>query len=212
VPRILRSGPEHFPPHAGYLRADAERTAAWKARLAALGRGPKVGLSWQGGTQVSRAHLRSLSLERLLPVLRVPGVHFVNLQYTDSASERARLAQDHGIELVHWQEAIADYDETAALVAALDLTLSVCTALVHLAGALGKRVWVLTPFSPEWRYGYTGDRMVWYPEARLYRQARYGDWEPVIAAVAGQLKHCADAGDPGAVPARREDESGRSKW
>lgn len=206
VPRILRSRLEDFPHHAGYLRADPQRIAAWEARLTALGKGLKVGLSWQGGTRLSRSRLRSLSLEQLLPVLQVAGVHFVDLQYTETTCERARLAQVRGIELVHWPEAIADFDETAALVAALDLTLSVCTTVVHLAGALGKPVWVLTPFSPEWRYGHAGDRMVWYPEARLYRQARYDDWEPVIAAVVRDLERRAVAGGPDAVAARPGDE------
>jgi hypothetical protein len=191
VPRILRSRPESFPPHTGYLRADARRTAAWKARLATLGGGLKVGLSWQGGTQASRAPLRSLSLERLLPVLRVAGVHFVDLQYTDSTSERARLLQAHGIEIVHWQEAIADYDETAALVAALDLTLTVCTAVAHLAGALGRPAWVMTPFSPEWRYGHAGETLPWYPSLRLVRQRNLGEWEPVVATIERRLQEAA---------------------
>lgn len=189
VPRILRSRPEHFPLHAGYLHADDERTLAWKTRLASLGPGVKVGLSWRGGTPDSRTHLRSLSLEALLPVLRTEGVEFVDLQYTDTAEERALLAQDHGVRLTHWPDALEDYDETAALVAALDLTLSVCTAVVHLAGALGRPAWVMTPYSPEWRYGCAGEGMVWYPSVRLVRQPRYGAWEPVIAEIARRLEN-----------------------
>jgi tetratricopeptide (TPR) repeat protein len=193
VPRMLRGRPEHFPSHAGYLRADVERAAAWKARLDALGKGVKVGLSWRGGTQVSRTHLRSLSLGELLPVLRVGGVQFVDLQYTDTAQERARLEEDHGVRLTHWPDALANYDETAALVAALDLTLSVCTAVVHLAGALGRPAWVMTPYSPEWRYGHAGEAMIWYPSVTLIRQPRYGQWESVIAEVAGRLERAARA-------------------
>ena len=194
VPRILRSRPEHFPPHAGYLRADAQRTAAWQSRLAALGNGLKVGLSWRGGTQVSRTHLRSLSLPDLLPVLRIEGVRFVDLQYTDTARERARLEEEHGVQLTHWPDALADYDETAALVAALDLTLSVCTAIVHLAGALGRPAWVMTPYSPEWRYGHAGEAMIWYPSVRLVRQPAYGAWEPVIVEIARRMERRARGG------------------
>ena len=185
---MLRNRQEDFPRHGGYLRAAPDRTAAWKARLAALGPGLKVGLSWQGGTQLSRSALRSLTLDRLLPVLRVDGVHFVDLQYTDTARERAALERERGISVVHWPEAITDYDETAALVAALDLVVSVCTAVVHLTGALGRPAWVMTPFSPEWRYGRAGGSMAWYPSVRLIRQTGYGVWEPVIATVAEQLK------------------------
>ena len=78
-------------------------------------------------------------------------------------------------------------DQTAALVCALDLVVSVCTSLVHLGGALGRPVWVLAPVSPEWRYGFAGEAMPWYPSVRLFRQARYGEWEPVIAAAAREL-------------------------
>jgi tetratricopeptide (TPR) repeat protein len=194
VPRILRNRQEHFPHHAGYLRADAQRIAAWRARLVTLGDGLKVGLSWRGGTEVSRAHLRSLSLPDLLPVLRIQGVRFVDLQYTDTARERARLEEEHDVRLTHWPEALADFDETAALVAALDLTLSVCTAVVHLAGALGRPAWVMTPYSPEWRYGHAGEAMIWYPSVRLVRQPVNGAWQPVIAEIARRMERRARGG------------------
>jgi len=130
-------------------------------------------------------------LLELMPVLQVPGVRFVDLQYTDTVRERAALEQAHGPLLVHWPEAIADYDETAALVSAVDLVVTVCTAVVHLAGALGKPAWVMTPFSPEWRYGIAGETMVWYPSVTLIRQQRYGDWSEVLATVAQRLRHFA---------------------
>jgi hypothetical protein len=185
--QLLRNHPGDFPLHAGYLRADPHKAAAWKARLDAMGPELKVGLSWQGGTQLSRGGLRSLTLQQLLPVLQVQGVEFVDLQYTDSTLERGEIEQHHGIRVAHWQEAIDDYDETAALIVALDLTLSVCTSVVDLAGALGRPVWVMTPFSPDWRFGCAGERMAWYPAAKLFRQQRRGEWGPVIAAIAGDL-------------------------
>ena len=80
-----------------------------------------------------------------------------------------------------------DTDETAALVCALDVVVSVCTALVHLGGALGRPVWVLAPVSPEWRYGFSGEAMPWYPSVKLFRQADYADWAPVIGRVAREL-------------------------
>ena len=193
VPRHRRSRHADFPRHSGYLRADPAKVTAWRGRLDALGPGLKVGLSWRGGTRLSRSHLRSLTLEQLLPVLAVRGVRFVDLQYTDSARERADLADARGLQIVHWPTALADYDETAALVSALDLTLSVCTAVVHLAGALGRPVWVMTPYSPEWRYGHAGDSMPWYPSARLVRQRHYGEWGPVIDGVVADLRRLARA-------------------
>jgi tetratricopeptide (TPR) repeat protein len=187
LPAVLRNRPEAFPRHTGYLQADPRKAAAWKERLAALGPGLKLGLSWQGGTPGSRSRLRSLTLEQLLPVLQVQGVHFIDLQYTDTARERAVFERDRGMRVVHWPEAIANYDETAALITALDLTLSVCTAVVHLTGALGRPAWVMTPYSPEWRYGHAGERMVWYPSVKLVRQPRYREWEPVIDTIAREL-------------------------
>ena len=74
---------------------------------------------------------------------------------------------------------------------ALDLTISVCTAAIHLAGALGRPVWIMAPYAAEWRYGNAGERMDWYPSARLYRQTTYGVWDSVIDQVAAQLRDLA---------------------
>ncbi len=191
-----RASAGDFPRHQGYLRADPRKVASWHERLANLGTGLKIGLSWRGGTHASRSSLRSVELAALLPVLNLERVAFVDLQYTDTTAERAELQRACGVRLAHWPDALADYDETAALVCALDLTLSVCTALVHLAGALGKPAWVMTPYSPEWRYGSTGEAMAWYPSVKLVRQRRYGEWQPVIATVAADLGRLA-ARQPG---------------
>jgi hypothetical protein len=78
-------------------------------------------------------------------------------------------------------------DELAGLIGALDLVLTVCNTNVHVAGGLGKEVLVMAPFVPEWRYGLTGERMVWYPSARVFRQPRYGSWDEVLATVAAEL-------------------------
>ena len=92
-----------------------------------------------------------------------------------------------GVTIMHWQDAIDDYDETAAPVRALDLVLTVCTSIVHLAGALARPVWVAAPLVPEWRYGLEGDSMDWYPSARLFRQTKRGDWEDVITRMSEHL-------------------------
>jgi hypothetical protein len=189
LPLYFRRSAEAFPPHAGYLKADAGRVADWRARLDALGPGVKIGISWQGGTHASRASLRSIRLHEWVPIFRIPGLRFVSLQYTPDAQEAlATLAREDGVHITHWPEAIADYDETAALVSAVDLTVSVCTAVVHLAGALGRPVWVMVPRNAEWRYGDTGETMPWYPSARLFRQRRDGSWNEVIASVRASLE------------------------
>lgn len=184
----LRRDFEDFPRHAGYLRADADKTEAWRQRLAALGPGKKIGISWRGGFVNTRRHLRSIELEAWLPLLQLPGVQFVSLQYTDCAAELKALRERHGLRVYHWQEAIDDYDQTAALVCALDGIVSVCTALVHLAGALGRPAWVLVPAVPEWRYLRAGERMPWYPSVTLLRQTCLGDWHAVMQEAAARLR------------------------
>lgn len=188
LPGLYRTSLQDFPEHQGYLRADPERTHYWRERLRALGTGLKVGLSWVGGGVKTRRAMRSLALRDLAPVLRVPGACFVSLQYTDCENEISQLAQSDGLVLHHWPDAISDYDQTASLVAALDLVISVTTSLVHLSGALGKPVWVLVPEIPEWRYLRSGDAMPWYPSARLYRQRKLGDWREVVAEVEAGLR------------------------
>lgn len=167
LPLQYRTSASAFAPHQGYLRADPQRVEFWRVRLRALGPGLTVGISWRGGTHASRVALRSLSLPDWLPVLRTPGVRFVSLQYgAQVAADLHAFEAQSGIRIEHWSDAIEDYDETAALVCALDMTMSVCTSVVHLAGALGAPVWVLAPKNVEWRYGSAGEGMPWYPSAR----------------------------------------------
>jgi len=189
LPRYLRNSLRDFPGHSGYLTADPVSVLHWREQLATLGDGLKVGISWRGGTALTYSGRRSLSLEDLLPVLSVPGVRWVNLQYGERADEIAAFGRDRGIPIADWPDAVDhDYDETAALVTALDLVISVCTSVVHLTGALGKPVWVMASYVPEWRYGLEGESMPWYPAVRLVRQAERGAWEPVIASIENQLR------------------------
>jgi tetratricopeptide (TPR) repeat protein len=180
----LRRSAASFPAHSGYLRADPGRVAYWRARLDALGPGAKIGLSWRGGTTRTRRRLRSISLDDWRPVIGSPGTTVVSLQYhRDAAGEADAYRRATGLAVHHWQDAIHDYDETAALVCALDAVVSVCTAVVHLGGALGRPVYVVVPRSPEWRYGLEGDAMPWYPSVKLFRQGGVGEWSEPIARI-----------------------------
>lgn len=187
LPLHYRSGHMDFPDHRGYLCADSQRVERWRDRLAALGPGLKIGISWQGGTPRSRQPVRSMPLSTWQPILQSKGVHFINLQYTDCEAELAEQRAAGGVAIHCWDEIRTDYEETAALVTALDLVISVCTAVIHLGGALGRPVWVMAPFSPEWRYGFKSDGMPWYPSVRVFRQPVYGDWDAVIQTVAKSL-------------------------
>ena len=183
---FLRNDLTAFPAHRGYLVADPTRRGHWRSRLLGLGAGLKVGISWRGGTDVTDRGQRSIPLADWRPVLRLRRASFVSLQYGDCREEiEAMRAQ--GFPIAHWQEAVDDMDESAALLCELDLVISVTTTAIHLAGALARPTWVLVPARPGWRYLLEGERLPWYPAARMLRQGALGDWTPVMARVAEDL-------------------------
>jgi len=191
LPRRYRTKAEDFPAHKGYLKADPDRIEFWKRRLDALDGQLKVGLSWKGGTQKTSGSKRSLGLVPLLQALSGNRASFINLQYGQYYEDIAEAESRTGISITSWEDALNEYSETAALVCALDLVISVQTAIVHLGGALGKPVWALIPFRPAWRYGYKADSMIWYPSVQLFRQAVAGDWQDVLHRIAAELEQLA---------------------
>jgi tetratricopeptide (TPR) repeat protein len=201
LPRFYRNAPSDFPRHQGYLVADRARVMHWTERLSGLGSGLKVGISWRGGVQTTRRSLRSVPLDQWLPILQCRDVQFVSLQYSNVQDELAKLSAQHGVVVRHWQAAIDDLDEAAALITALDLVITVQTTVAHLAGALGKEAWVMIPVVPEWRYLVRGESMPWYPALRLYRQQSLGDWGPLVKSIAARLE--AHIVDPRACDAAR---------
>jgi tetratricopeptide (TPR) repeat protein len=174
-----RQKTEDFP-GTPYLVADPDRRVQWRALLDTLP-GKKVGIAWQGGSRGTFRERRSLSLEKLWPVLSVPGVSWVSLQYNDPSDEIREFEDDYCVPIRHWPRAAesVDYDDQAALVAELDLVISVCTAVVHLAGALGKKCWVLVPSKPRWFYGLNSSTTPWYKSVEMFRQAEEWPFEEV---------------------------------
>lgn len=175
--RLYRRRAADFPTHAGYLVPDGPKTLLWREKLAGLP-GLKIGISWIGGMQKTGRSRRSLTLEQLQPLLETPGISWVSLQHNFTGSA---LREFPGV--------TDDLDDLASLISALDLVVSVCNTTVHIAGALGKKVLVMAPFVPEWRYGMSGEGMLWYPCARVLRQARYGIWDDVLAKVREALRN-----------------------
>lgn len=186
LPRISRTQWIDFPRHQGYLRPDQERVEIWQDKLRRLGPGLKVGIAWQGGMGKTRKAARSIPLDQWAPILSTQGCRFFSLQH-GKAIRDVEAAQRAGFDVTHWEEAIGDLEETAALVASLDLVITVCSTLVHLTGALGKPVWVLAPRVPEWRYLVSGDKMPWYPSARLFRASGEGERPTIIEDVKNEL-------------------------
>lgn len=187
LPGHFRRDRSAFPRHAGYLRADPALVTEYRQRLDKLGPELKVGLSWRGGTDKTRRALRSVELTQLSTLFALPGVRFVNLQYDSRPTdEDLQPLIDSGV-IADWRDALEDYERTAALVASLDVVVSVCTAVIHLAGALGRPTLIMAPYSPEWRYGIAGSAMPWYPSGHIERQRTPGAWEPVIDSVRERL-------------------------
>ncbi len=161
-----------------YLHADPALRASWRARLAALP-GLKVGVAWAGNAGFAADHLRSIPPAMLAPLAQLPGVSFISLQKGATAAPPDPL--------IDWTGELGDLADTAALIAELDLVLSVDTAIAHLAGALGQKIWLLNRFDTCWRWLLGRDDSIWYPSLRIFRQPAPGDWPGVIARVATAL-------------------------
>jgi ADP-heptose:LPS heptosyltransferase len=165
-----------IPNKVPYVKAPELAARKWSSRLAAMPR-PRVGLAWAGSPAHLNDHNRSIALRTLAPLLAVEGVHFVSLQKEVAAADAA-LLRKHGVTQLGGE--LSDFSDTAAAIAALDLVVSVDTAVAHLAGAMGKAVLLLLPFLPDWRWMLDRADSPWYPTLRLFRQERSGDWSDPI--------------------------------
>lgn len=181
--RFLRPTIDSFSGKPPYLRADADAVAAFAA--APL----RVGISWRSGVE-NPGTQRSASLDAWLPLLGVEGCRFVNLQYGEASDELRRLQTRHGIHIADDAtiDPLTDLDRFAALVASLDLVISVANTTVHISGALGVPTWTLLSASPDWRWMADGDSSPWYPGMRLLRMAPGDDWPELLQAAAGALR------------------------
>eukprot|EP00456_Euglypha_rotunda_P066687 TRINITY_DN574_c0_g1_i4.p1 TRINITY_DN574_c0_g1~~TRINITY_DN574_c0_g1_i4.p1 ORF type:complete len:262 (-),score=36.33 TRINITY_DN574_c0_g1_i4:401-1186(-) len=186
LPRYFRRSLDSFPPHNGYLVADARRVDYWRSRLLATGPGPYIGFSWKGGVESTRTTLRSIDAMAFAPLAAARPGTWVCLQY-GAVNSQVEDARSRGFPVSYWPEGISDLDEFAALIAALDLVVTVCNTTVHYAGALARPVWVLAPKVPEWRYGANNRTLPWYPSSLIYRQHEAGDWKGVLDEVRREL-------------------------
>ena len=207
LPQHLGTMLDSIPDTLPYLWALPERVEKWRARLPASGPGGdmRVGLVWKGNPDHMNDANRSLPhLSVLAPLWQVPGISFVSLQKGQGEDEARQPPP--GQPLLHLGDDIADFADTAAIVAQLDLVISVDSAAAHVAGALGKPVWVLLPgFGTDWRWLLEREDSPWYPGAmRLFRQPHDAtSWDGTVARLAAALRSWADAPPPLAVPLTR---------
>jgi tetratricopeptide (TPR) repeat protein len=172
---------DSIPAQVPYLLVPDAYQDRWAARLGPR-RGPRIGVAWWGSQHIAK---RSMPIGMLAPVLRRAGVEFHALQKVIAPADQSWLAA-HGMVIDH-SAALEDFADTAALIAQMDMVISIDTAVAHLAGALGKTVWIMLPFSPDWRWLRDRDDSPWYPTARLFRQPRAGEWDDVVRRVAEAL-------------------------
>lgn len=186
MPLATRTGPSGLADDIPYLRADEHLTEIWRERIAALTRAdrPRIGLAWSGNSEHANDHNRSLSLETLSKLFEIDA-HFISLQEDVRETDLPALSRSG---VVHLGQALRDFSDTAAVIDSLDLVISVDTSVAHLAGALGKPVWILLPSFPDWRWLLDAEDTPWYPTVRLFRQPSAGDWLSVVKQIATLLR------------------------
>jgi len=190
LPLACKTDATTIPAGIPYLHADDAHLAKWRPPIEKLP-GKRVALAWAGQSSHPNDRNRSIDLNLLEPLLALAGVSFISIQ-RDLRDDDATLLAQHGI--THFGGDLADMSDTAAIVALADLTIAVDTSVVHLAGAMGRDVWVLLPLSPDWRWTLTAEHSPWYPQARLFRQPALGDWPATIATARDALSRFVSGG------------------
>ncbi|MGA3066101.1 MAG: tetratricopeptide repeat protein [Tepidisphaeraceae bacterium] len=182
LPGVFGTDLDSIPRAIPYLTAEPELVEQWRAKIAD-GSQLQVGLVWAGSPTNKGDHKRSIALRKFAPLGEVAGIRFHSLQKGSAASQ----TPPEGMNFVDHEAEIKDFADTAALITNLDLVISVDTAAAHLAGALGKPVWMLVRFDPDWRWLLDRNDSPWYPTLRLFRQHQSGDWEEPIREIAQAL-------------------------
>jgi tetratricopeptide (TPR) repeat protein len=183
LPLAFGTRRETVPARPHYLGVSPESVQKWRARI-----GQRdvltVGVAWAGSATHKNQRNRSLALSQLLPLTEC-GIRLVSLQKDLQPGDRELFARRR--DFLHFEDDLADFSDTAAAMSQMDLVISVDTAIAHLAGAMGKPVWIMLPHVAEWRWMRNCEQTPWYPTARLFRQSTAGDWSGVIERIANAL-------------------------
>jgi len=175
----FRTTLETIPASIPYLQPDAAKAERWKAKLSDE-KQFKIGLAWSGRPTHRNERNRSIPLQMFTPLAQVPHAHFYSLQKGTAARQ---IADAKELPITDWTDDLTDFADTAALIANLDLIISVDTAVAHLAGAMGKPTWLLLPWAPDWRWMLHHPDTPWYPTISLFRQNAPKQWEEVMERV-----------------------------
>jgi hypothetical protein len=185
LPHVLGTELASVPAQIPYITVPQEASQVWAARLGDSG--PRIGLVWAGDPAQKWDRVRSIrQLPLLAPLGHVGGLRFFSLQ--KGAAAKQALNPPSGMNLVDLSPYIHDFADTAAAIAGLDLVITTCTSVAHLAGALGKPVWIMLAYAADWIWLIGREDSPWYPTARLFRQPALGAWNPVIERIAEELR------------------------
>jgi len=184
LPGLFKTTEDTIPSSVPYLHADPAKAEYWREKLS----GPdfKVGIVWAGSARHANDYNRSCKLEAFAPITEIENVKLFGLQKGEPARQADQCARKIGVE--NLGEYLVDFTDTAAVIQNMDLIISVDTATLHLAGAMGKRVWALLAFAPDWRWMLERTDSPWYPTMRLFRQKDWGNWDGVLEACTNELQ------------------------
>jgi tetratricopeptide (TPR) repeat protein len=181
---LFRAKPGAMAPWRPYLAPTPARADFWATRLGA-GEGARIGLVWRGSPGMPEDRWRSIPLDLFLPLFALPDCRWFALQQGPLPDEERDILARAGV--TDLSAALTDFSETAAILAQLDLVITIDSAPAHLAGALGRTTWMLNRATSEWRWGWKQSESFWYPTMRIFNQDQLGDWAPAIAAVRAAL-------------------------
>jgi tetratricopeptide (TPR) repeat protein len=183
---------DNVPNQVPYISADPARAGAWAAKMPKSEGKLRIGLAWAGNPRHRNDRIRSCPPSQLEPLASVGGALFFSLQKRDPTQQQLQGSPPAALNIIDLTADLSDFADTAALIANLDLVISVDTAVAHLAGAMGKPVFVMIPSHPDWRWLLDREDSPWYPTMRLFRQPAVGDWASVVGrvreAMVGQVK------------------------
>ncbi len=185
LPGVMGTRLDSIPAEIPYLKADAAISEAWGEKIGPRGDRMRVGLVWAGQPSHNRDMERSILLSQFGPLAESGAALFYSLQKGEAAAQASDPPA--GMELIDFSADLRDFSETAGLISQLDLVVTVDTAVAHLAGAMGKAVWVLLARLGDWRWLLDREDSPWYPTMRLFRQSVAGDWEDVVRRVAREI-------------------------
>lgn len=194
VPALFHTTLETIPADIPYIFPDPDLVAHWRRHLAPV-RGFRVGIAWQGSPRHAWDRHRSVSLEQFEPLARIPGVQLISLQKGPGSEQLRALGGRFPVVSLGdlLDEVSGPFQDTAAVLANLDLVIAVDSAIAHLAGGMGVPAWVALAYTPDWRWLLGREDSLWYPTLRLFRQTRLGDWPGLFQQMAGELqRHAAE--------------------